>query len=98
MLRVNGTEATLRTADMPDGVVFRDGSWEHPGTERWIYTARRGSAWGVEHLKLELTGARCTDTMSGAKLPMRASLVRDGTRVAGCALEGRGRRAATEAR
>jgi uncharacterized membrane protein len=96
-VRVDGARAVWRTPSDPDGAVFRDGMWSRSGEGPYVFRARRGSASGVEHLTLELTEARCVDSMSGARYPMKAVAKREGERVEGCAVEGKGR-AATDAR
>jgi uncharacterized membrane protein len=95
-LRVDGSEAVLRTPDDLDGAVFRDVMWTRSG-EGWVFRARRGGAAGVTHLTMELTEARCIDEMSGARYPMKAVVTREEDRVEGCAVEKAGR-AGTEAR
>jgi uncharacterized membrane protein len=90
-IRVDGGDALLRTPEEPDGVVFRDGTWSHSGDGPWVFRARRGSPAGVEHLTMELTEARCVDSMSGARFPMKAAVTRERQRLDGCAVEGAGR-------
>jgi uncharacterized membrane protein len=52
----------------------------------------------VDHLTLKVTEERCMDNMSDARYPFGALLVRDGTRMEGCTLEGRKARATVEDR
>lgn len=88
-LRVDGTQALVRTPEEPDGRAYGEGEWSRPGEGRWLYRARQDSAGGGERLRLELVKARCMDSMSAAWYPFRAVLGRGDTRMEGCALEGR---------
>ncbi len=98
MIRVEGTRARVHTPEEPDGVAYDDGTFTRADGERWRYEARRTTAIRVEHLTLEVTEERCVDTMSGARYPFHAVLIRDGNRMEGCALEGRRARATMSGR
>jgi uncharacterized membrane protein len=89
MIRVDGAEARVSTPEERQGVAYGGGKWTRSDAARWLYEARRGHANRVESLTLELTEERCVDTMSGARYPFSAVFTRDGSRVNGCALEGR---------
>ncbi len=93
-VRVADAQVVARTPAEPDGVRYRDGKWSRPDAMRWRYEARAEHAED-EQLTLELKEERCVDSMSGARYPFRAVLTRGGSRMEGCALEGRRPPAAT---
>ena len=88
-VEVDADSARLRVPLMPDGVVFSYGAWRRLADSAWAYEARRGEGTAVEFLELHLTEARCFDSMSGARYPFKAALVREGNPATGCAVEGR---------
>jgi uncharacterized membrane protein len=74
------------TPELPDGREYRHGTWKKIEAHRWQYRAEREDQRAF--LLLELDGTGCTDSMSGARFPFRAIVLRDGHRLEGCALEG----------
>ena len=82
---VDQGEVTVRTPERQDGVLYGSGRWSHPDSSHWRYEAKREG----EDLTLEITQTPCFDSMSGARFPFKAVLIRGGVRVEGCALEGR---------
>ena len=97
-VRVDGATALLRTPMEPDGQTFRDGTWIRVGNGAWRYESHRGDQNARESLTLELTEERCADSMSGARFPFRATVIRNNNRMEGCALEGRRARSPAGAR
>lgn len=89
-VRVEGDTAQLVTPEIPDGLDFGGGGWRRPGENRWRYEAERVQDGNGELLILELNETPCADSMSGARYPFRATVYRNGERLEGCALEGRG--------
>ncbi|HEX9833419.1 MAG TPA: hypothetical protein VGA66_10120 [Mycobacterium sp.] len=85
-LSVAGEVATVRTPEELDGVRYSDGRWSIVDASHWRYDAARAG----DPLVLELVLERCSDAMSGARYPLRATLSRGGATMQGCALEGRG--------
>lgn len=82
---IDGNEARLRTPDEPDGIGYRDGRWKRDSVGApWTFRARRERAEGLR-LELEITEARCTDSMSGAESEFQAVLTVDEKRMEGCA-------------
>lgn len=82
---ITGNEARMRTPDEPDGVGYREGHWKRDSVGGpWTFRARRDRAEGL-WLELEITEARCTDSMSGAESPFQAVLTVDEKRMEGCA-------------
>ena len=88
-IEVYGDSARLRVPLVPGGVVFTRGAWRRLAGGQWAYEARRGQSGREEFLLLQLTESRCVDSMSGARYPFRAALIRDGEPATGCAVEGR---------
>jgi uncharacterized membrane protein len=89
MVGVYGGMARLRTPDAAVGIEYA-GAWSQPDDRQWVYEGERPTASVPEWLRLELTEARCADSMSGAWYPYRARLtIGDEKPVEGCALEGR---------
>jgi uncharacterized membrane protein len=84
--------ARLRVPLSPGGVVFRRGAWRRLSSGEWVFDARRGASGREEVLVVALTESRCIDTMSGARYPFRAALIREGDPARGCAVEGRSAR------
>ncbi len=88
VVRVEGGEARVLTPESPAGTDYHHGTWARSGDSAWVYRARsRGDE--TDSLTLRLTTVRCIDNMSGAWYPFGAALSRGGSRVTGCALEGR---------
>jgi len=85
MIRVEGSSARLRTPDEPNGEQWMDGQWTRSEGGPWVYEARHKDAERSPSLRLELTKGQCVDSMSGAERPLRATLIRDGRRMEGCA-------------
>lgn len=90
VVRVDGSDARWITPEEPEGIAYREGTWERPGDGRWRFEARREGVDGVEYLVLELTEEGCIDSMSGARFPFAARVEHGGRRFEGCGLEGRG--------
>jgi uncharacterized membrane protein len=88
-VEVYGDSARLRVPLTPGGVVFNRGTWRRLTGGQWAFEARRGQTGSEEFLELELTESHCADSMSGARYPFRAALIRDGDPARGCAVEGR---------
>lgn len=89
-VNVDGAVTLLRTPGEPDGVRFAEGVWTRTDGTHFHYQSRRQHADRTESLTLQLTEEHCFDSMSGARYPFRATLIRDGSRMDGCGLEGRG--------
>jgi putative lipoprotein len=87
-VRVEGTAAVVRTPEDSSGVEYGGGLWSRTSAMAWRYQASRQVAGGQEQLMLELAEQHCSDSMSGARYPFRATLIRGDRRMEGCALEG----------
>lgn len=87
-VQVRASEAWVYTPQEPGGVVYGGGRWSQSGGQ-WSYQARHELVTNESAITLEIVDGRCVDTMSGARFPWRARLIRDGNRMEGCALEGR---------
>lgn len=86
-VHIAGDTAVVRTPDEIDGVRYTDGRWSRPPQGGWRFEA--AAADGTGTITLDVEEARCADSMSGARYPYRAALVRDGRSMSGCAMEGR---------
>ena len=89
LIRVDGATAYLRRPQNPEEQEYERGAWSQPAPSTWRYDAERDRDGKAQSLTLELSEARCTDSMSGAWYPFRAVIVRNGRKTEGCALEGR---------
>jgi uncharacterized membrane protein len=88
-LQVFGDSARMRVPLALGGYSFTHGAWRHLSSGDWAFEASRTENGREEFLVLHLTEVRCTDSMSGARYPFRAELVREGDPAMGCAVEGR---------
>ncbi len=88
-LEVLGDSARMRVPLALGGYLFTHGAWRHLSSGDWAYEGSRTENGREEFLVLHLTEVRCTDSMSGARYPFRAELVREGDPAQGCAVEGR---------
>jgi uncharacterized membrane protein len=93
----NGNEPFWAVEIREDGIVYR--SPEEPKGERYPYAITRTETGGslyatkiaqpkVSTLEISLTPGRCVDSMSGELRAFKAHVVRDGTRLEGCATAG----------
>lgn len=91
-LRITGTAAVLRTPEDTSGARFDNGAWESGEAGGWRFRAARGDG---DTLTVTLLDERCSDGMSAARYPMKATIRRRAGQVVGCALEGRSAMMAT---
>lgn len=86
---VDGPIARYQTPDDMDGVIYTGGAWQAPAPGTWQFTASRADLGTTERLTVTIATEPCTDSMSGARFPFRATVVVGDLELSGCALEGR---------